>query len=157
MLTRLLLTASSAALLSASPSIAQTASPGEQLRGAWVMVSLDEDHHGQKDYPFGDRPNGSLVLDHGTVAVFIAKPGRAKSAAHPGEPVGPVVAYYGTYSVDGDALTYHVKGSTYPNYEGTDQRATFSLSGDTLTLVRTITTTKEPFTSTLKYERAKTQ
>ena len=144
MLMRLLLAASFAALLSTSPSIAQTTSPGEQLQGAWAMVSLDEDHHGQKEYPFGDRPNGSLVLDDGTVAVFIAKPGRIKSAAHPGEPVGPAIASYGTSSVDGDALTYHVKGSTYPNYEGTDQRATFSLSGDTLTLVRTITTTKEP-------------
>jgi Lipocalin-like domain len=148
-----MIAAGSIALLSASTSIAQTTSSSEQLQGTWTMVSIDGDHHGQKEYPFGDKPNGSLILDRGMVAVFIAKADRTKSAGHPSEPVGPVVAYYGTYSIDGDALTYHVKGSTYPNYEGTNQKASFSLSGDTLTLVRTITTTKEPFISTLRYSR----
>ena len=66
-----------------------------------------------------------------------------------------MVAYYGTYSVEGTTLIYHVTGATYPNFEGTDQKGVITLKGDILTSVRTITSSSETFTSTLEWKRVK--
>jgi Lipocalin-like domain len=70
-------------------------------------------------------------------------------------PVGPVIAYYGTYSPDGNTLNYHVRGAPYPNFEGTDQKGIITVKGDTLTSMRTITGGAEPFTSTVEWKRVK--
>ena len=46
------------------------------------------------------------------------------------------LAYFGTYTGDDGAgvVVHHVEGATFPNLIGTDQRRTFALSGDRLTL-----------------------
>jgi hypothetical protein len=72
---------------------------------------------------------------------------------------GPAVGYYGTYSVDeGDkSLVYRVEASTYPNFEGTEQKATITvIKGDDLTYVRaSIPSLQGPFAPTLTWKRAK--
>jgi hypothetical protein len=51
------------------------------------------------------------------------------------------VANFGTWSVDEAAktLTYHIRGSTYPNQDGTNMESTVRLTGDewTGTIART--------------------
>jgi hypothetical protein len=44
--------------------------------------------------------------------------------------------YFGTFSVDeaARAVIHHVKGSSFPNYTGRDQKRFVELSGDQLTL-----------------------
>jgi hypothetical protein len=56
---------------------------------------------------------------------------RAKTA-DPRTPIGPLVAYFGTYSVtDADKiLTYHVERATWPNFEGQDQKRIVTIKGD---------------------------
>jgi hypothetical protein len=51
------------------------------------------------------------------------------------------IAYFGTYSVSGTdtVIRYHIDGSTYPNWQGTDQERFFKLSGDELTLTTSTT------------------
>jgi lipocalin-like protein len=125
------------------------------LVGTWSIASLVEDHaRGKQSQPFGEHPNGAISYGQdGTVFVFIATSDRAKSTAPAMQPVGPVVAYYGTYTLDGTNLTNHVKGSTYPNFEGTEQKGVVTVSGDHAKLVRTITGGAETFTSTLELTR----
>ena len=51
------------------------------------------------------------------------------------------MANFGTWSVDEAAktLTYHIRGSTYPNQDGTNMESTVRLTGDewTGTIART--------------------
>jgi hypothetical protein len=130
------------------PVTGAVAQSSNDLTGAWSLVSLVEDHGGKLEHPFGEQPNGMINYDrNGMVMVFIASNNRPKSSDRPTVPVGPSVAYYGTYALDGNNLTAHVKGSTYPNFEGTDQKGVIAINGDNLKLVRTITGGAQPFTS----------
>jgi Lipocalin-like domain len=136
--------------------IAAFAQVGTPIAGRWSLVSLNEDHHGQITHPLGDKPQGQVIYgDHGELVVILLSGEREKKAGTPLTPVGPALAYYGTYTVSGNNIAYHVTASTYPNFAGTDQKGTFTVKGDTLTLVREITGVAEPFTSTLELVRAR--
>ena len=45
------------------------------------------------------------------------------------------IAYFGTYSVSetDKVITFHIEGSTFPNWKGADQKRLIKLSGDELT------------------------
>jgi hypothetical protein len=72
---------------------------------------------------------------------------------------GYEATYFGTYSVgEGEkSLVYKVQGSTNPNFEGTEQKATVSIiKGDDMTYVRApISSPQGPFVPTLTWKRAK--
>jgi Lipocalin-like domain len=132
---------------------AQSTTP---ITGTWSLVSLSEDHHGQITHPLGDKPQGQVIYGaHEELSVILVSGDREKKPGNPLIPVGPVIAYFGTYTVSGNNIINHVAASTYPNFAGTDQKGTFTLTGDTLTLVREIVGGAEPFTSTLEFTRAK--
>jgi len=42
------------------------------------------------------------------------------------------IAYFGTYSVSetDKVITFHIDGSTFPNWKGTDQKRLIKLPGD---------------------------
>src|ERR1700733_7403216 len=129
--------------------IAAFAQSSNQIAGPWLLVSLSKDHHGQIPHPLGDKPQGQVIYgEHGELAVILVSGDREKKAGNPLTPVGPGIAYYGTYTVSGNNIAYHVTASTYPNFAGTEQKGTFTLKGDALTLVREIIGGAEPFTST---------
>jgi hypothetical protein len=126
------------------------------IAGAWSLVSLSEDHHGQITRPLGDKPQGQVIYGgHGELSVTLLSGDREKKPGNPLMPVGPAIAYFGTYTVNGDTITSHVIASTFPNFAGTDQKGTFAVKGDTLTLIREVTGGTEPFTSTLEFTRIK--
>jgi hypothetical protein len=132
------------------------AQPTTPITGTWSLVALSEDHHGQVTHPLGDKPQGQVIYGAlGEVSVILVSSDREKKPGNPLIPVGPVIAYFGTYTVNGNNVINHVTASTYPNFAGTDQKGTFMLNGDTLTLVREIVGGAEPFTSTLEFTRAK--
>ena len=136
--------------------IAAFAQTGTPIVGTWSLVSLNEDHHVQITHPLGDKPQGQVIYgDHGELAVVLLSGEREKKAGNPLMPVGPAIAYYGTYTASGNNITYHVTGSTYPNFAGSEQKGTFAVKGDTLTLVREVSGGAESFTSTLEFARAK--
>jgi hypothetical protein len=118
---------------------------------------LGEDHHhGQITHPLGENPQGRVVYgDHGELFVILLSADREKKPGNPLTPVGPGIAYYGTYTVSGNNVTHHVTAATYPNFAGFEQTGTFTLKDDTLTLVRQVTGGTEPFTSTHQYTRVK--
>jgi hypothetical protein len=51
-----------------------------------------------------------------------------------------MIAYYGIYSVDGKDVNLHIEGSSFPNWNGTDQKRTnLSITGDEMRWTQPVT------------------
>jgi hypothetical protein len=145
---RTTLTAISASLLLAglaAPAGDAAAQGAKSLTGTWTLVSLDAVDASGKKTPFqGPDPRGSLIFtSNGRYSLWIgasslpkfASNNRAKGTAEENQAVvGGSVAHFGKYTVDekGKAFTFHVETSTFPNWDGTTQKRTFTVSGDEL-------------------------
>jgi hypothetical protein len=48
-----------------------------------------------------------------------------------------VLCYFGTYSVNeaDHTLNFHIESSSFPNWNGTDQKRSFTITGDELTYI----------------------
>lgn len=124
--------------------------PGaSSLVGTWKLVSIEErDADGRLVTPldFGPEPAGMLMYDAtGHMSVHAMRRGRPRlpsadvHLATPQEAKTAFVgysAYFGTYEVDPSAgvVIHRVEGSLLPNWEGSDQRRRFTLTGDKLIL-----------------------
>lgn len=47
--------------------------------------------------------------------------------------VNGAIAHFGSYVVDEKTISFRIDTSTYPNWDGTEQKRSFTLAGDTLT------------------------
>jgi hypothetical protein len=116
----------------ASPASAQ--SMKDKVMGAWTLVDGSEIFQdGKKATPW---ETGSLILDStGHFSFFVIGKDRPKGNGDPRNPVGPLVAYYGTYTVsDADGvLTYKVDHATNPTFDGGLRTQKVSFTGDTMT------------------------
>jgi len=117
---------------------AAAAQSAKDLVGTWMLVSADA---------FGTNPKGTAVFEaNGRVAVILMRADLAKYASNnraqgtPAENKATVegsLAYFGTYSVSGTELNFHVEGSTFPNWNGTDQKRTnLAITADELKWVQ---------------------
>jgi hypothetical protein len=83
---------------------------------------------------------------------------RAKTT-DPRSPVGPLVVYFGTYSTnDSDkTLTYHIERSSWPNFEGQDQKRIVTVKGDEMSYKAQapINSPRGPFVPNLEFKRIK--
>jgi hypothetical protein len=145
---RTTLTAISASLLLAglaAPAGDAAAQGAKSLTGTWTLVSLDAVDASGKKTPFqGPDPRGSLIFtSNGRYSLWVgasslpkfASNNRAKGTAEENQAVvGGSIAHFGKYTVDekGKAFTFHVETSTFPNWDGTTQKRTFTVSGDEL-------------------------
>jgi hypothetical protein len=147
--------------LPAGTACAQQKSLKEQLIGTWMLVSnIQKYQDGKEENSFGPKVKGILMLDlTGRFSLQLIGGDRPKPTGDPTTPVGPAIAYFGTYSVgeEDKSLTYHVERSTFPGFEGTDQKATITtINGDALTYVRApIPSPAGTFVPTLEWKRAK--
>jgi lipocalin-like protein len=147
------------AMLAASVATVSAQSLKEQLLGNWTLVSNTQKYQdGKEENSFGPKLKGQLILTPtGRFSLFLIGGDRPKTN-EPTNPIGPAVAYFGTYSI-GEAdksLVFHVEGSTNPNFEGTDQKATVTINGDDMSYVRApIPSSKGPFVPTVTWKRAK--
>jgi hypothetical protein len=118
-------------MLSGSQAAAQSA---KDLVGAWTLVSADA---------FGANPKGTVIFEpNGRFAAMLMRADLAKyaasnraqgTAAENKATVEGSIAYFGTYSVSGTDVNFHIEGSTFPNWTGTDQKRTnITLTGDEL-------------------------
>lgn len=126
----------------------------EQLLGAWQLVSFNSVRtDGSKLTVFGDDPNGVAFFDRtGRYIITVMRSDRVKFAANDraqgtadenkATAVG-TITYFGTYTVnDPDrTLNIHVVGSSFPNWNGTDQKRSFVVSADELKLTNPIAST----------------
>jgi hypothetical protein len=117
-----------------------------KLAGTWTLVSVVNIRaDGTRVEPYGEHPAGLLVLDaEGRYSIQIYRDGRPKFAANDKNrgtddeyraAVQGCNTHIGRYRVDGDVLTFRIEHASFPNWEGTEQKRTFSFDGDTLTYV----------------------
>src|ERR1700712_138641 len=136
-------TASVILSLAAAPrAAAQTA---QQLVGTWTLVSAVAQQDGTKTDTFGPNPSGTLMFgSDGRYALIFLRGDLPKLASNnrmAGTPdenrviAQAGIAHFGNYRVhEADrVLVLYIEKSTFPNWDGAEQRRTFSISGDQLT------------------------
>ena len=147
----------------ASSAVAQTLKDG--IVGTWEIVSIVNESNGKKIEPWGPHPIGYFMFDpSGHISLIILKSDIPKFASNNKNTgtdaenkavVQGTVANYGTYKIDEEnhKALVHFIGSTYPNWNGTDQKRTITITGNQMTWVDPAT----PFggTGTVTLTRAK--
>ena len=118
----------------ALPHIASAQSLKEKLVGAYILAEGSEVFaDGKKVVPWA---KGSLQLSPtGRASFFVLPKERAKTDSVR-TPAGPMVAWYGSFTVDEAANTFTVtvEGASSPVFEGAKRVQTISFQGDTMTL-----------------------
>jgi hypothetical protein len=126
-------------LFFATPAFAQSS---KDLVGSWSLVSSTVQQGANTLQPFGADPKGSLIFGaDGRYVAMIARAGLPKFAGDnrlAGTPeeykaiVNGAIAHFGSYLADESTITFRIATSTYPNWDGTEQKRAFKLAGDTL-------------------------
>jgi hypothetical protein len=115
----------------------------EDIVGTWTLVSVIVEQGGQKRDVMGPNPKGRLMFDNGghySVLTFrqdlpkFASNNRLTASAEENSAIiAGSLSHYGTYSKVGNVLVFHIEYSTFPNWDGIDQKRPFALKGDDLT------------------------
>jgi lipocalin-like protein len=120
---------------------AQTA---KDLVGAWIAVSNVAEQGGNKSEPYGPSPNGMLIFEsNGHYGLVLSRKDVPKFASNnrtKGTPdenkaaVQGTISHFGRYTVSeaDKSIVFHIDLSTYPNFNGTEQKRSFELVGDQL-------------------------
>ena len=129
----------------------------DKLVGAWTLEEGSEIFQGgKKVIPWSA---GSLILDSsGHFSFFVIGKDRSKGSGDPRVPVGPLVAYYGTYTVnDADStLTYTVGHATNPSFDGAVRTQKISFKDDAMTTTSSdVKTPQGTITPVNEWKRAK--
>ncbi len=142
--------------------IAETA---KDLVGSWTLVSSITEQAGNKSDTFGPNAKGVLIYDaNGRYAIMFigsnlpkfASNNRATGTADENKAiVGGSLAHFGTYAVNeaDKSFTFRVESATFPNWDNTDQKRSFVITGDELKY--TTPTGTAGGTVTLTWKRAK--
>jgi hypothetical protein len=146
--------------------------PGVQsatLAGVWTLVLVDNVlADGRRIHLYGPAPQGLLMLDaDGHYSLQIYREGRApfgsndKSKATPEEnrtAVQGANAHFGRFAVDATAgtIAFRIEHASFPNWEGTEQKRSFTLDGDRLRyVVPTPTTGGEATIGEVEWKRVR--
>jgi Lipocalin-like domain len=122
------------------PAAAQTA---EDLVGTWAIASVTAEQGETTVEPYGADPEGILMLDEtGRYALVLLRPDLPTFASNNRTSgtqeenkavVQGSIAHFGTYAVEGDdTLVFRIEASTFPNWNGTEQKRPFTLLDDKL-------------------------
>jgi hypothetical protein len=128
-------------VLAAGEVFAQTT---KDLAGTWTLVSNVSEQGGNKTDTFGPNPKGILIVDaNGRYVLAVARAGLPKVASNnrttatPEENkaiVGGSITHFGTLSVNAEdkTITFKIETSTFPNWDGIEQKRPFTITGDEL-------------------------
>lgn len=119
--------------------------PPETFVGTWTLVSVANVlPDGTRVEPYGPDPQGLLMFDaEGRYTLQIFRAGRAgfasgdKSRGTAEEYKATVEgtnSHFGRYVVDpaSRVITFRIEHASFPNWEGTEQKRTFTRAGDEL-------------------------
>ena len=149
-------------VLSAGEVCAQTA---KDLAGTWTLVSTVTEQGGNKTDIYGPNPKGILMVDaNGRYVIAFARADLPKIASNnrttatPEENkaiVGGSITHFGTLSVNAadKTITFKIETSTFPNWDGTEQKRPFTVTGDELQY--TVPAASGGGTATVVWKRAK--
>ncbi|MBN3820525.1 lipocalin-like domain-containing protein [Paraburkholderia sp. Se-20369] len=117
----------------------------EQVVGTWTYESVDIVRtDGSRQQLFGAHPQGVAMFDgNGRYVLMTARADLAKFASAnrmTGTPdenqaiVQGSIAHFGTYTVNeaDRTITFRITASTFPNWNGVEQKRPFTVSADTL-------------------------
>lgn len=143
-----------------------SANAQNSLIGTWTLVAVENIlPDSSRTLPYGANPKGLLVFDaQGNYAIQILKAIRPPVAANDknkatAEENAALVqgnnSHFGTYSVDPakHLLTFHIERAFYPNWEGTIQERSYTLTGSELRYIVTNTTNGGAITALVVWQR----
>lgn len=124
-----------------------------EFSGSWILVSVENTNSdGTKSLPYDTNPKGFLFFDEkGNYAVQIYKDKRAKIASGdknkctPEENAAIVQgsnSHFGKYEIDetNKTITFKIKTASFPNWEGTIQKRSYTFINNELKYAVTNTT-----------------
>jgi hypothetical protein len=109
----------------------------DRIVGTWKLVSYEVEVQvtGQKSPVMGEEPTGYVTFTP-EGRVFFVLTGGARQAAKPDQEraglLNTLIAYSGTYSVEGDKWTTNVDVAWNPEWVGTKQVRDFKVDGERL-------------------------
>jgi hypothetical protein len=133
--------------LLAAGAFGQRQSLKEQLVGTWTLISWEQKKSdGTRLQQFGENPIGIAFFDAGgRYIISVMRSDRARYASNAlwqgtaeenKATADGTQTYFGTYTIsEADrSIAIHVEGSSFPNWNGTDQKRIVAITGDQLTL-----------------------
>jgi lipocalin-like protein len=130
----------------AMASTGASAQVDKNLVGTWTVVSVTYEQGGKKIEPYGPNVKGTQIYDaNGRIATVVLRPDLPKVASNnrmtataeeSQKIVHGSIAYFGTYTTNeaDHSVTVQIEGATLPNWMGTSQKRTYTISGDQLTI-----------------------
>lgn len=131
----------------AAGALGQQLSLKAQLVGTWTVVSWEQKKSdGTKLRQFGANPMGIAFFDAGgRYIIAVMRSDRARYASNAlwqgtaeenKATADGTMTYFGTYSVSevDRSIAIYIEGSSFPNWNGTDQKRIVAIMGDQLTL-----------------------
>jgi hypothetical protein len=119
----------------------------EQLVGTWKLLSWEQKKgDGTKVERYGTSPKGIAFFDaDGRYIIAVMRSDRAKYASNTlwqgtpdenKETADGTITYFGTYLISetDSSIAIHVEASSFPNWNGTDQKRFVAIAGEQLTL-----------------------
>ncbi|HTF68620.1 MAG TPA: lipocalin-like domain-containing protein [Edaphobacter sp.] len=118
----------------------------KRLIGVWKLLTIEVSAEGNVLRPYGEHPVGRLTYDEaGRTSAHVMKPGRKSSVTDPGavsrasddevrQIADGYVGYYGTFTIEGEALIHHIEACTLPAWVATDQKRLYEFVGSQLVL-----------------------
>jgi hypothetical protein len=121
-------------LVAVQPSFADDRAP---VHGVWKLTAYDVEIQstGEKFPPMGKNPTGYVIFTpEARVWFVLTGEGRkpAKTAEEKAELLETLVAYTGTYRIEGDKWITNVEVAWNPAWVGTEQSRSFKVEGDHL-------------------------
>ncbi|MGD0504246.1 MAG: lipocalin-like domain-containing protein [Steroidobacteraceae bacterium] len=131
-----------ALLLGSMSSVAQQhpTCAGPQL-GTWILLSMETEdlQSGQKHNLLGVHPSGYLSYgpDCRMSAILVKESREGPAALVPTDPESielyrGLIAYAGSYAIDGYTITHHIEASWNQGWTGTTQVSQFNIDGKSL-------------------------
>lgn len=129
--------------MAAAGTCAGKAQTAKDIVGTWTLGGVVLEQGDQKREPFGPTPKGMAVLDASRISIIISS-GKAPKFVSNNRETGTAeenksamagsIAFFGTYSFDetSKVLSVKIEASNFPNWEGTEQKRSITLSGDTM-------------------------
>jgi hypothetical protein len=112
----------------------------DNVIGTWKLLSFDVEFQatGEKEQTFGPNPDGYIILTpEGRIMTVVAAKGRTPGLKpeQRAELLRTMLAYTGTYRLEGNRFLTKVDISWNEVWTGTEQERFFEVKGDHLTIV----------------------
>lgn len=116
----------------------------KNIAGTWLVLSVVNEVDSKKDDLFGPNPQGQFIFTpDGHFSINIIRSGRTKFASDNStagtaeenkEAMAGTLSLFGTYTINsGGWQTLHIVGSSFPNWDGAEQKRLFQIKGDEMT------------------------